>query len=669
MGVTPARDRAQVADFSAPISPFGHSGLTGVHRDQHHHKIHDARDHKTPAKGALVLQFDDCWYQQKPILDYMAAHDQRATLMVNHVDLTSTFGYSIGNPTCLSIADLLVAQRQGHEIGNHTYNHIDMSAASAATRATQLDSVTSELVAAGLPAPRVFAYPYGYRNYFTDRDLATRFDCFRYAGTMQFRIGYEVLRIGATRILTDSATPSGLGDMRISDAKAMVRQLVSRPMILCFFNHLGPTYVGTEATIQEYIGLLDYARSLGIPCVTMSEAFIGPNMAPNPSLEDNGGSFDGWSFFLHGGSGTSSVVSTTPYTGGEGSFAGRLVTTSPTDHVYRGFRASVEEGRQYVLAARYKLTGGPSAATTYAADTWTRVTVAGWGTADTGGAWTTHGTAADFNTGGSTATIAGSAGGSDYATLGISQGDVNASFSFQYDKAPTGANHNVRFYFRWVDASNHMYFQFSVGVFGFGAMQLFKVVAGVVTQVGATFTNGSNATATFRVVPSNAANTKFWARVVAQGTTVRASWWLDTDEAEPDYRMVVITDSTMPTAAGGVGLGVQDGAGLSNGPITTTYDNLTVQTPNGVSGAGFTIKVFQIDPNGNTLSPNVNVVSNVKDLQQSTWAQIGFDGAITAVQGATAFEVRFDLTGLTGTADFDHTFFSLARTQPDGPLG
>jgi len=54
--------------------------------------------------------------------------------------------------------------REGHEIGNHSWSHPDMTTLSPAQVEAQIMQTQAAVMAAGLPAPRLFRPPYGAVN-------------------------------------------------------------------------------------------------------------------------------------------------------------------------------------------------------------------------------------------------------------------------------------------------------------------------------------------------------------------------------------------------------------------------------------------------------------------------------------------------------------------------
>jgi peptidoglycan/xylan/chitin deacetylase (PgdA/CDA1 family) len=82
---------------------------------------------------------------------------------------------------------ILRLAKAGHEIGCHTYSHLDCGQATAGDAVEDVARNAETLGAWGLPRPTTFAYPYGDIAPATKRALAGRFDLLRalHAGVIQ----------------------------------------------------------------------------------------------------------------------------------------------------------------------------------------------------------------------------------------------------------------------------------------------------------------------------------------------------------------------------------------------------------------------------------------------------------------------------------------------------
>jgi peptidoglycan-N-acetylglucosamine deacetylase len=106
------------------------------------------------AKPCMALTFDDGPDPRvtPAILDTLQRHQARATFFV--------IGREIPGRTGL----LQRMYHEGHEIGNHSWNHADFTSLSPAAMRSEWQSTSAALVAAGLPAPTLFRPPYGAVN-------------------------------------------------------------------------------------------------------------------------------------------------------------------------------------------------------------------------------------------------------------------------------------------------------------------------------------------------------------------------------------------------------------------------------------------------------------------------------------------------------------------------
>ena len=88
------------------------------------------------------------------------------------------------------------------------------------------------------------------------------------------------------------------------------------------------------------------------------------------------------------------------------------------------------------------MTVAASAVTVYASDLFSRTLANSWGSANTGGAYTLQGTAADYDTTGTTGTIALPTGSANRSAVlaSVSARDVDLSYRVAVDKVPVGGN-------------------------------------------------------------------------------------------------------------------------------------------------------------------------------------------------------------------------------------
>lgn len=79
----------------------------------------------------------------------------------------------------MSEAEIKTAYLAGHEIGNHTYTHIDARAVSIQAYLMDIAKTEARLAALDIPKARTFAYPYGELTLQSKRVLSNHFDLMR----------------------------------------------------------------------------------------------------------------------------------------------------------------------------------------------------------------------------------------------------------------------------------------------------------------------------------------------------------------------------------------------------------------------------------------------------------------------------------------------------------
>ncbi len=75
----------------------------------------------------------------------------------------------------MSESDVVAAHESGHEIGDHTYDHIDATTVSLETFEQSINKNQARLKALGLPASETFAYPYGQVSLHSKKLVEQRF--------------------------------------------------------------------------------------------------------------------------------------------------------------------------------------------------------------------------------------------------------------------------------------------------------------------------------------------------------------------------------------------------------------------------------------------------------------------------------------------------------------
>lgn len=205
----------------------------------------------------------------------------------------------------------------------------------------------------------------------------------------------------------------------------------------------------------------------------------------------------------------------------------------------------------------------------YASDDFSRTVNTAWGTAATGGAYTTQGTTADYGVNGSVGTINLAPAMNRSAVLnGISQTDVDLSFRFAVNKLAVGGQQFIYGVVRRVSSTTEYRAKARIAPTGAVYVQATAVVGNVETGIGSEFlVTGLTASPgnflRMRTQISGASPTTIKIRVWADGTTEPTTW------------QVTSTDSTSALqVAGAIGVRAYVGSAVTNGPIQVSIDDL-----------------------------------------------------------------------------------------------
>ena len=162
-----------------------------------------------------------------------------------------------------SLDELAALASRGHEIGCHSYDHIDCGQADEATISTSLRRNADAMARFGLPAPRSFAYPYGDVSAAAKRAVDQSFAISR------------GLHPGLVRKGTDlnQAPAIGLeGEASAAVARRFMDEAAATNGWLIFFTHgVSDTPGEFDMSVDTFAALVDHADGLGLAFVTLSE--------------------------------------------------------------------------------------------------------------------------------------------------------------------------------------------------------------------------------------------------------------------------------------------------------------------------------------------------------------------------------------------------------------
>lgn len=218
-----------------------------------------------------------------------------------------------------------------------------------------------------------------------------------------------------------------------------------------------------------------------------------------------------------------------------------------------------------LLAATLPSLGASAATIVVAQDSFARTAATGWGSADTGGVWTTSTPSASNVSGGSGALVL-TAGATRRATLtSTSAANTVATASVSIDKTASGSGAYSGLVARWVSGD---FYQVRTRFLSGGAIAL-QALHGDSTLL-------SNATVSGLTY---APGTILRMRVEVTGfspTTIRGKVWA-ASATEPSAWAVSVTDSTPALQkAGAAGILSYLSSAATNAPVTTRYDDLQI---------------------------------------------------------------------------------------------
>ena len=214
----------------------------------------------------------------------------------------------------------------------------------------------------------------------------------------------------------------------------------------------------------------------------------------------------------------------------------------------------------------------PPPVSVLASDTFSRTVSSGWGSADVGGAWALGGGSGNFSVAGGVGTASVAAGRTRTAYLpGVSETDLDMRLSVSFDKPQTGSGTYLSVFGRRVSSSTDYSLKLRVNSAGSVFAQLVSRVDGAQSYLQTETLSG------LTLDPGEKLST----RVRVSGTsptTLEAKVWEEGAAEPPDWMLSATGSAGALQTSGSPGLKVYLSSGASNGPITSSYDDLTVET-------------------------------------------------------------------------------------------
>jgi hypothetical protein len=198
-------------------------------------------------------------------------------------------------------------------------------------------------------------------------------------------------------------------------------------------------------------------------------------------------------------------------------------------------------------------------------DTYSRVVATGWGSTDTGQAWTTSGgSTSDYSVG----TGVGNQNNVTEnvfrtATLDAGVTDVDYVVTVRSNKLAAGANQLVEITGRHTDAVNHYSTRLTFTTAAAVNIDLRRRVAGVTTVIATAVSTGL----------THVAGTGFHLRLQVIGSSIKAKTWIF-NTPEPTTWHVEATDNAVTPTGTGIAIWSVLSSGTSNEPVNFSFDNL-----------------------------------------------------------------------------------------------
>ncbi len=279
------------------------------------------------------------------------------------------------------------------------------------------------------------------------------------------------------------------------------------------------------------------------------------------------------------------------------------------------------------------------ASTTYARDAFGRTVTDAWGTADTGGTWSSTDSTFDVGSGIGTISLSSNTNKSGYLTS-VSAQDQEALLKVRVDHLAAGSDHLVWIYLRRQDSSNYYQARLSFNTSGSITAYFNRTASGTTTVLGAATTSVPHTTTDW-----------YWLRARISGTTSvngKVKLWKD-GTTEPASWAVDATDATPPAnlqGSGHTGIRFQLGGSYSGTfPVIASFDEFTLSSLGGggqALGADDYVSRSTFDPLNEQVSdttPTTPGVTITQHTATTTYDELGavraasdYDALVTATE-------------------------------------
>lgn len=207
------------------------------------------------SKGLLTLNFDDGW---------RTTHQNALPILKNSgvkgsFYITSRFDF----PAYIDRNQTLEIQTQGHEVGSHTRNHVDLTTVTLSEADTEIKGSVADLKALGINSVETFAYPFGAYNSSVETIIKSVFK-----GARTSDGGLNNASVSPYRLRRH---PMNF-DTTLAQTKAWIDQAIANDQWLVLVFHRVDYSNNQYSTTPEILqSVIDYAKSKNISIVTTSE--------------------------------------------------------------------------------------------------------------------------------------------------------------------------------------------------------------------------------------------------------------------------------------------------------------------------------------------------------------------------------------------------------------
>lgn len=164
----------------------------------------------------------------------------------------------------MSQSDVKAAYESGHEIADHTYDHIDATTVSVQGFEENIDKNQACLLALGIPPSQTFAYPYGQLNLETKKIIGRKFKGGRGITSLVQKKAVDLNQISSNRLYNDQS---------FQDLKSDISELQHTPGWMTIFTHdvrENPSQFGCQP--RQLDAVIAAVKDSGADVMTIADA-------------------------------------------------------------------------------------------------------------------------------------------------------------------------------------------------------------------------------------------------------------------------------------------------------------------------------------------------------------------------------------------------------------